>query len=74
MRFDGELHRQFVHDFFGIAIDNEAHGVFDANTALTAVEELVLANLAGGGFVFDDGSRIADLHIRECVCAAFIAE
>ena len=74
MSFDGELHRQFVHDLFGIAIDDEAYGVFDAYTALTAVEELVFADLASGGFVFYDSSRIADLHVRECVCSALIAE
>ena len=74
LRFDGELHRQFVHYLLGIAIDDKSHSVFDANASLTAVEELVLADLTGSGFVFHDSSWIADLHIRECVCATFIAE
>ncbi len=74
MCFDGELHRKFVHYLFGVAVDDESDGIFDANTPLPAVEELVVADLGGGGLVLDGSRGIGDDHIREGVCAASVAE
>ena len=39
---DGELHGQFAEDIFGIAVDDETHGALGRDTALLAVEKLVL--------------------------------
>ena len=74
MCFDGELHGKFVHYLFGVAVDDESDGIFDANTPLPAVEELVVADLGGGGLVLDGSRRISDDHVRESVCAATVAE
>ena len=40
----GKLHRQFVDDILGIAVDNEVDSGFGGDAALVAVEELVLAD------------------------------
>jgi len=72
--FDGKFHGQFVHDLFGIAVDDESYGVFDAYSALAAVEELVIGDLGCSGLVFDDSSRIEDLHVGESMRAAPVAE
>ena len=72
--FDGELHRQFVHDLFGVAVDDESDGIFDTDTALLAVEELVLVDLGDGRLVLDGGGGVGDDHIGESVCPAFIAQ
>ena len=34
--FDGEFHRQFVHDLLGIAVDDESNGLFGRYSALIA--------------------------------------
>ena len=36
--FDGEFHRQFVHNLLGIAVDDECNGLFGRYSALIAVE------------------------------------
>ena len=74
MCFDGELHRKFVHYLFGVAVDDESDGIFNANTPLPAVEELVVADLGGGGLMFDRSRGVSDDHVRESVCAATVAE
>ena len=74
MCFDGELHRKFVHNLFGVAVDDESDGIFDANTPLPAVEELVVADLGSGGLVFDSSRWVSDDHVGESVCAAAVAE
>ena len=71
--FDGELHGEFVHHLFGVAVDDEPYGIFDTYSPLAAVEKLVVADFGGGGFVLDGGCRIGDNHIGEGMCAAFVA-
>ena len=71
---DGKLHRQFVHHLFGIAVHNQTYRVLQSDTALLAVEELVLVDFAGGCLVFHGGSRVANLHIRERVRTALVAQ
>ena len=34
--FDGEFHRQFVHDLLGIAVDDRSHGFIGRYSALIA--------------------------------------
>ena len=60
-----ELHRQTGEDLAGIPIDNQAHGLFRADAALVAVEELVLADLRGCRLVLDDGRRVVGADDRE---------
>ncbi len=40
-----EFHRQFVHYFLCIAVDNKAYGFFGGNATLVAVEYLILGDL-----------------------------
>ena len=72
--FNGELHGEFVHDFFGVSVDDESDGVFERDTPLLAVEELFFVDFGSGGFVFNGGGGVRDDHVGEGVCAAFVAE
>ena len=72
--FDGELHREFVHNLFGIAVDDEADRVLGGDTALAAVEELVLGDFGGGCLMLDDGRGVGYLHVGESVRSATVAE
>ena len=72
--FDGELHGQFVHYLFGVTVDDEADSVFEGDSPLLAVEELVFVDLGGGGFVLHRCRGVGDDHVREGVCAALIAQ
>jgi len=47
LRFDRELHRQFAEDFFAETANDHIDGVLSWDTALVAVEDLVIANLRG---------------------------
>ena len=60
-----KLHREAGEDFARIAVDDQAHGLFRADAALVAVEQLVLADLRGRGFVLDDGRRVVGADDRE---------
>jgi hypothetical protein len=42
--------------------------------ALAAVEQLILGNLRGGGFVFEPGGGVAALDVRHRVGAALVAD
>ena len=53
LRFYSELHRELVHYFLSVAIDDEPT-LFDTDTTLLAVEDLVFTDLARRGFVLDD--------------------
>jgi hypothetical protein len=74
LSLDGKLHWEFVHDFFGVAVDDEGNGFFGRDAALVAVEELVFGDFGCCGFVLDDGGVVEDVDIRECVSAAGGAE
>ena len=47
LRFDRELHRQFSEDFLTETANDHVDGVLSWDTALVAVEDLVIANLRG---------------------------
>ena len=49
-------------------------GIFDADTALPAVEELVFVDLAGRCLVLDGRRRIGDDHVREGMRAALVTQ
>ena len=53
----GKFHRQFAEHLFAEAVDDQVYGVFLRQAALPAIEELVIADLRGGGLVFDDRRR-----------------
>jgi len=53
LRFDRELHGQLAENFLAKAVDDHADRVLQGDAAGLAVKELVLADLAGAGFVLD---------------------
>ena len=70
----GKFHGEFVHDLFGIAIDNESYGLLGGYASLIAVEQLVLRYFRSGGFMFDNCSVIERVDIREGVGSAVRTE
>src|SRR4030095_1321178 len=73
-RFDGKFHRQFLQDLFAKTIDDRRYSVFDRESPLLAVKDLIVANLGNGRFVLDLRRGGFDFKIRKCVGAAFIAD
>src|SRR5580704_18807299 len=55
LRFDRKFHRQLFQDFLAEAVDDQRHRILGAQAALTAIEQLVLADLRGRRFVLDPG-------------------
>ena len=74
LRFDSELHRELIHDFFGVAIDDEADSLLDSDTTLLAVEDLIFADLARGSFVLDDCGVIVYMDVGEGMSATAVRE
>ena len=74
LRLNGKLHRELIHDLFGVAVDDESDRVFEGDTSLLAVEELILVDLGGCCLVFYRGCRIGDDHVRKSVRTAFITQ
>src|SRR3989338_703516 len=70
----GELHRQFADNLLAEAVDNHRDGIFGREPALLAVENLVLADLGGGGFMLHLGRGVPNFQIREGVRAALVAD
>ena len=71
---DGKLHRELVHDLFGVTVDDESDGVLEGYTPLLAVEELILVDLGGRCLMFDGRRGVGDDHVGESVRAAFITQ
>ena len=67
---NGEFHGKFVDHIFGVTADNEGNGVLGGDTALVAVEQLVLGDFRSCGFVFHCGVVVGHIDIRERVRAA----
>src|SRR5690625_5665397 len=74
LSFDGKLHRQLRQDVFTKAVHDELDCLLLAQTALIAVEDLILTNLRRCGLVLHLRGRVVDLDIREGVRTAFVAE
>ncbi len=73
--FDGELHRKFAEDFFAEAAHDQVHRVLGRQTALTQVEDLVVADLGDRRFVFDCAPRCCESRgPRKRVRAALVAD
>jgi hypothetical protein len=53
LRFHRELHRQLLEHLLAEAVDDHRHRVLGGRCRAAAVEQLVLADLRGGGLVLD---------------------
>src|SRR5471030_2606616 len=53
LRLDCEFHRQLLQHVLDKAVDDETDRLFLAQSALHAIEQHVLGNLRGGGFVLE---------------------
>ena len=73
MGFGSEFEGQFFKYAFGVAVDDEADGFFDADAALLAVEELFFGDFAGGGLMFEYGAVVVAVGVGPGVGAAFVA-
>ena len=71
---NGKFHRELIDDILGIAIDDEVDGVFGGDAALVAIEDLILTDFGGRGFVLHNGVVVVNIDIGERVCTAFIAQ
>src|SRR5688572_15241800 len=74
LRFHRELHRQLAEDGLAEAVDDHRHRVLLGDAAAAAVEQLVVADLRRGGFVFDDRRRVLHLDVGIGVRAAALAD
>src|SRR5690606_36480728 len=72
--FHRELHRQLAEDLLAEAVDDHRDRVFLADAAAAAIEQLVVADLGGGGLVLDGGAGVLHLHVGEGVGAAALAD
>src|SRR5690606_34175181 len=71
---DRELHRQLAEDLLAEAVDDQRDRVLLGDAAAAAVEQLVLADLGGGGLVLDRGAGVPHLDVGEGVGAALLAD
>src|SRR6185312_15572081 len=70
LRFDRELHRQFLENRLAEAADDEIDGILLRDAAGETVEELVLADLGGARLVLDGRRGVLDLDVGKGVRAA----
>src|SRR5690606_30266460 len=71
---DRELHRQLAEDLLAEAIDDQRDRVLLRDAAAAAVEQLVIADLGGGGLVLDGRVGVLHLDIGEGVGTALFAD
>src|SRR5690606_9415447 len=69
-----ELHGQLAEDLLAEAVDDQRDRVLLGDAAAAAVEQLVLADLGGGGLVLDRGAGIPHLDVGEGVGTALLAD
>ena len=74
LRLDGEFHWQFSQNFLAEAVDDHRDGIFGGEAALVAIEDLVLADFGGRGFVLYVGRGVAHIYVREGMRAALVAD
>ena len=74
LRLEGKLHRQLLEDILAEAVDDQAHRVLLAQPALAAVEQHVLGDFRGGGFVLEHRRGILRLDIGHGMGAALVAD
>ena len=74
LRLNGKFHRQLVHHFLGIAVDNQSDGILGRNTALVAVEHLYFIDFRSGSFMFHYRRIVLHVDVRERVRTASVAQ
>src|SRR5688500_14950698 len=74
LRLHRELHGQLLEHLLAEAVHDHVDGVLRGETALLEVEDLVLADLRGGGLVLHLRGRVQHLDVGEGVRAALVAE
>src|SRR3989441_9338125 len=67
LRLHGKLHRQLAEDFLAEAVHDHRDGVLGLETALPAIEQLVLADFRRRGLVLEPRRAVLDLDVREGV-------
>src|SRR5215813_4025248 len=67
---DCELHGKVLEHLAAEAVDDGGDRLLGREAPLAAVEELVLADLRGGGLVLDPGGAVLDLDIGHGMAAA----
>src|SRR6266513_3555477 len=73
LRFNRELHRQFLENLATETADDHRHRVLGTHSALLAVEDLVLADLRSRCFVLEGRGVVLNLDVGERVRAALVA-
>src|SRR5271157_4210507 len=73
LRLHGEFHGELTEDFLAEAIHDHRDGIFGGNAALSAIEDLVLADLRCGRLVFPLRGLILYFDVGERVSAANVA-
>src|SRR4051794_18795871 len=70
---NGEFHGQLLHPLAAEAADDEGHRVLGRDAPAAAVEQLVVADLAGRGLVLALGRAVLDLNVGHRMGAALVA-
>ena len=70
LSLDGKFHWQLVHHLFGVAVNYKTDSVFGGNSALVAVEYLVLVDFRSCGFVLHDSGVVLHIDLWESVGTA----
>src|SRR6266852_6187136 len=73
LRLDGKLHGQLAEHLFAEAVDDHRNRIFLRQAALLQIEELVVADLRCGRFVFHARRRVLHLDVGEGVGATLVA-
>src|SRR5579863_1994813 len=63
LRFDRELHRQFLQHVLAEAVDDQGQRVLVLDAALAAIKQLVVADLRGRRLMLDARRGVAHLDI-----------
>src|SRR5678816_1121203 len=71
---NGKFHGEFSENFLAEAVHNHVYGVLRGESALVAIEDLVLADLGSRSLVLYLGGRILHFDVREGVCTALVAQ
>src|SRR6187399_1217013 len=74
LRFDRELHRQFLDDFLAETVDDHRDRVLGGEAPALEVEDLIVADLGGGGLVLHLRAGVLHVDVGEGVRAAVRAE
>src|SRR6267378_1697024 len=74
LRLDREFHRQLLEDLLAESVDDHRDGVFGRESALHAVEQLILADARSRGFVLDLRRGVLHLDVGKRVRRALVAE